>query len=109
MSTALFFVSLRLTSLLSGCFGGWGPTGGCGYGPMGWGHMINYGYGFGGGFMWVILLILIGVVIFLFVQSGKTKGFGGFSHETPLDILKKRYAKGEISKEEYEKMKSDLQ
>ena len=29
--------------------------------------------------------------------------------ETPLDLLKKRYAKGEISREEFEQMKKDLE
>lgn len=29
--------------------------------------------------------------------------------ETPLDILRRRYAKGEISKGEYEQIKRDLQ
>ena len=28
--------------------------------------------------------------------------------ETPIEILKKRYAKGEISREEFEQMKRDL-
>jgi putative membrane protein len=30
-------------------------------------------------------------------------------NESPLDILRRRYAKGEIAREEYEKMKKDLE
>ncbi|WP_407672316.1 SHOCT domain-containing protein [Noviherbaspirillum pedocola] len=29
--------------------------------------------------------------------------------ETPLDILKKRYARGELTREEFEQMKQDIQ
>ena len=75
--------------------------------PMGnWGHMMGYGYG--GGFMWVILVVLVGVVIYFLLQASKSKGSAGSTTETPLDILKKRYAKGEIDKEEFEQKKKDL-
>lgn len=36
-------------------------------------------------------------------DSGENTG-----SETPLDLLKKRYAKGEIKKEEFDQMKKDL-
>lgn len=29
-------------------------------------------------------------------------------HETPLEILKKRYARGEITRDEFQRMKEDL-
>jgi putative membrane protein len=76
--------------------------------PMGnWGHMMTYGYG--GGFMWIIVLVLVGVVIYFLFQVSKSKGFDGSIIETPLDILKKRYAKGEIDKEEFDRKKKDLE
>jgi putative membrane protein len=76
--------------------------------PMGnWGHMMGYGYG--GGFMWLIVLVLVGVVIYLLLQVSKSKGSDGSIIETPLDILKKRYAKGEIDKEEFDRKKKDLE
>jgi putative membrane protein len=40
------------------------------------------------------------------MQAMKGRGRAG---ETPLEILKKRYAKGEIAREEYERMKKDLE
>ncbi|MDH3838650.1 MAG: SHOCT domain-containing protein [Desulfobacteraceae bacterium] len=77
-------------------------------GPVGnWGHMMGYGYG--GGFMWLIVLVLVGVVIYFLFQLSKSKGSGGAIIETPLDILKKRYAKGEIDKEEFDRKKKDLE
>jgi putative membrane protein len=76
--------------------------------PMGnWGHMMGYGYG--GGFMWLIFLILIGVVMYFLLKASKSKGPDGSVMETPLDILKKRYAKGEIDKEEFDRKKKDLE
>lgn len=76
--------------------------------PMGnWGHMMGYGYG--GGFMWLIVLLLVGFIIYFLLQASKSKGSDGSIMETPLDILKKRYAKGEIDKEKFDRMKKDLE
>lgn len=69
-----------------------------GYGP--WGMMGGYG----GVIMWVLFLVVIVLVIYLIMKRARPAGAG----ETPLDILKKRYAKGEITKEEFEQMRKDL-
>ena len=75
----------------------------------GWGNMIGCG-GYGGGFMWLIIIIVIAVVVYLVYNRNVGAGgsFGG-RRETPLDILKTRYAKGEISKEEFERLKRDIE
>jgi putative membrane protein len=42
------------------------------------------------------------------MQSRKSGESKGRLNETPLDILKKRYAKGDITKEEFESLKKDI-
>lgn len=104
MGKRRFFAALSLVPSLTACEGGWhhGPGGG-------WGDMMYYGYG-GGMFMgMLVFLILIVGVIYLVIMGTKSMGHQGVSDEKPLDILKKRYAKGEITKDEYEKMKKDLE
>jgi len=76
--------------------------------PMGnWGHMMGYGYG--GGLMWLIILVLVGIGVYFLLRVLKSKGSDVSNIETPSDILKQRYAKGEIDKEEFERKKKDLE
>lgn len=86
--------------------------------------MSSHGmYGFGipwiGGYMGIIILILvIVVVVFLVKFSSGTHKRGSHPNywdneyidndSEALRILKERYAKGEINKETFEKMKKDL-
>lgn len=54
-------------------------------------------------------LIIAGVVILIRRLMGN-KGSERYGRmETPLDILKKRYAQGDISKDEFDSMKMDLE
>jgi putative membrane protein len=64
----------------------------------------------GFGLIWILLIIVV-IAIALgwrpdFLQS---RQFNGQSGKTVLDILKERYARGEISREEYDEMRRDLQ
>ena len=59
--------------------------------------------------MWIIFLVLIVLLIYFIVQFQKRKDQTPTQNESCMDILKKRYAKGEITKEEYERMKKDLE
>lgn len=62
------------------------------------------------GFMWIIPLLFF--VVFLFFIRGmfrQGKGESINNHgESASEILDKRFAKGEITKEEYEEMKKTL-
>ncbi|MBU2493040.1 MAG: SHOCT domain-containing protein [Bacteroidetes bacterium] len=62
-------------------------------------------------FGWLFWIIIIGLIVWLIMKkvnrSRKTSAFDS-SIESPLDILKNRYAKGEINKEEFQEKKKDL-
>jgi putative membrane protein len=61
--------------------------------------------------MWIVGFILFVVLVFLLVSSFRSgdRGPAPPPRETPLDILKRRYAAGEITREEYERMRQDLE
>jgi putative membrane protein len=59
-------------------------------------------------FWW--LLVILGVVVLVRVLAVGSRGATSVPPpaETALDILKKRYARGEIGKEEFEAKKRDI-
>ena len=74
-----------------------------GYGVWGYGSMMGW---FGGGFMMIVFWALFIALIVWIVRE--VSGRHSHSSSQALNILKERYAKGEISKEEFESKKKDL-
>lgn len=73
--------------------------------------------GWGFGWMWIMpvfMLVFWGLVLWAVVAvvQGLSRADGSRTSnpdgDSPLEILKRRYARGEISKEEYEEKKRDL-
>ena len=74
-----------------------------------WGHGLWRECSFlGGSFMWffgIAFLIVLGGLLFFFMRS---RGMEALRAESPLDIAKRRYAAGELSREEFDLLKQDL-
>ena len=73
-------------------------------------HWGSYGWGMGLGWIYMLVfwaLVILGIVCIVKGVSSRAGQSG--PEEKSLDILKKRYAKGEITKEEFERMKDDLE
>ena len=74
--------------------------------------MMNGMFG-GMWFGWLFWIVLIVIIIWAVVQFTNRNQPSNHSSnhiaiETPLSILKKRYAKGEITKDQFDEMKKDL-
>ena len=93
----------------------WGYGPGSGYGMMGGG----FGYGMGpfGIIIWVLIMIAVVAVVVWLVRSIVVGGHHPMMHMMPplgsrrstgLDVLKERYAKGEINRDEYLAKKRDI-
>lgn len=73
---------------------------------MHWNHeMMGWAGSFGMIFFWIILIVVVIILVRMFMI--KTNGSPDHK-ETPLEILKRRYANGEINKEEYDEKRKDL-
>jgi len=62
--------------------------------------------GFGGLFMWVFLIVPIYLVIKMLLTTDKK--LNSSHDESPIMILEKRYARGEINEGEYERRRKEL-
>lgn len=77
--------------------------------------MMNWEYGWGMGGFGIVFMILVWALIILglvalikLVAGGGTEKGGSKAEDSALEILKKRYARGEIDRQEFEEKKRDL-
>lgn len=98
-----------LVVLLFGLLGGWTMW----PGMMGWG---GFGFGWWGVLMMLLMVVfwaaVIGGVVLLvlwLVQQARPAVGPGPGSARPLDILRERYARGELTREQYEQMRRDLE
>ena len=66
----------------------------------------SYGYNSFWNILWSIFLIGVIALVIWFIYKLTKKGKGS---ETPINILQKRYAKGEINKKQFEEMKKEME
>ena len=60
-----------------------------------------------GWFFWILIIALI--IVLIWTNTRETNKYIPFDgKETAMDILKMRYAKGEITKDQFDQMKKDL-
>lgn len=81
-----------------------------------YGHMWDGGWHgwFFGPFMMILLIVLVILGVLIAVRwsgrdSGRHESSSGTRERTPLDILKERFARGEIDKEEFEERRRALE
>lgn len=88
----------------------------------GWGYGPGYGHGYFGGYWWMGMIMMViqvlfwGAVIYFGIHLFRsynsrisTGNAGSYARLDPMDILRERYARGEIDAEEYRRRKEDLQ
>jgi len=71
----------------------------------------NWIWGFMG-FAWLFWLVVLGVIawaVVMVVKNSQRQNEQTGTLDKPVEILKRRYARGEISREEFEQMKKDLE
>jgi len=78
----------------------------------GWDHMGGYGYGMG--FGWIFMLLFWVILIIIAVVAVKALAFPSDSNrkkqsgDRAIELLRERFARGEIGKEEFEEKRRTL-
>lgn len=68
------------------------------------GHM----FGFGGPIMWIFWILVIAVIVWAVRAAFGTGSHSEEKKKSALEVLRERYAKGEIDREEYAQKSKDL-
>jgi putative membrane protein len=100
MKRIITFFTFLIFSVPVALFAQWRDGNGC------WGFGGRH-FGFGGGIMMIVGIVVLAVIVFFAARMFRTQG-NPFASD-PVSILKARYAKGEITKEQFQEMKKDLQ
>lgn len=69
-----------------------------------WPHMGSMGWWMP--FGWVLGLAVL--ILFVWIIARTAGGFSGRAEDAPEQILKRRYARGEIDREEYDRRLTDI-
>lgn len=69
----------------------------------------GHGFHFGGGLMWLFWILLIVVIVWVVKAMSSADGKGGGSGKSPLEVLRDRFARGEIDEEEFERKRKLLE
>jgi putative membrane protein len=103
---ALFGVVMLSALLGTGMMGGWGPM-------MGGGMRGAWGPGFGVWGLVMMLLWLLSVITIVLLVAWIIRqlaaGTGTATRSRALEILQERYARGEITREQFEQMRRDIE
>lgn len=71
-----------------------------------WNYYDGLSYGFGWFMPFMMIVFWCGIIALIVWAVRNSRGHG---HRRALEILKERYAKGEITKKEFEATKKDLE
>ncbi len=78
----------------------------CGAMSLGHGWM---GYGLGSIVVWGIFLAVVAALVYVLLRAGRGHGRAAVAEGTPLEILSRRYARGEINLDQLDEMRRALE